>query len=197
MKKDNDITKGYAISRFALALVLSLSLALILSGCAGTGGGGGEAITGSGPEAGQEGAEAPPEEIKEGVIGEEGIRIPAEASISEGRTSAPFLPVYFDYDSYVIRPDMIERMEHNAKVLLDNPGIRVEIQGNCDERGTNEYNLALGEKRAKAAKDYLVTLGVDPARITTVSLGEEKPLDPGHNEEAWAKNRRDDFIIFK
>ncbi len=136
--------------------------------------------------------------IQEGVVGSEGIREPgSQASISEGRTSAPFLPIYFDFDRYTIRPDMTSRMEHNAKVMQDHPDIKVEIQGNCDERGTNEYNLALGEKRAKAARDYLVNMGIDPGRITIVSLGEEKPLDPGHDERAWAKNRRDDFIIYR
>ena len=137
-------------------------------------------------------------EIKEGVIDEEGIRVPGEGSnIMEGRTSAPFQPIYFDFDSYVIRPDMMERMEYNAKVMQEHPDIKVEIQGNCDERGTNEYNLALGEKRAKAARDYLVNMGISPDRISIVSLGEEKPLDPRHNEEAWAKNRRDDFVIYR
>ncbi len=137
-------------------------------------------------------------EIKEGVINEEGIRVPGEGSnIMEGRTSAPFQPIYFDFDSYVIRPDMMERMEYNARVMQEHPDIKVEIQGNCDERGTNEYNLALGEKRAKAARDYLINMGISPDRISIVSLGEEKPLDPGHNEEAWAKNRRDDFVIYR
>ncbi len=137
-------------------------------------------------------------EIQEGVIGSEGIREPgADNAVSEGRTSAPFLPVYFDFDRYSIRPDMRDRMEKNAQVMLDHPDIKIEIQGNCDERGTNEYNLALGEKRAKAAKDYLVMMGVSPDRISIVSLGEERPLDPGHNESAWAKNRRDDFIIYR
>ncbi len=117
--------------------------------------------------------------------------------ISEARTSAPMLPIYFDFDKYNIRPDMKSRIEQNAKFLLDHPSVRIEIQGNCDERGSNEYNLALGEKRAKAAKAYLVNLGVNPDRIETVSFGEEKPLDPGHNEKAWAKNRRDDFVIIR
>ena len=158
----------------------------------------------------EEGAGAPPQQVQkeqgpgqggqlqEGVIGSEGIREPgSENAISEARTSAPFLPIYFDFDRYTIRPDMRDRMEKNARVMLDHPEIKVEIQGNCDERGTNEYNLALGEKRAKAAKDYLVMMGVNPDRISVVSLGEEKPLDPGHNEAAWAKNRRDDFVIYR
>jgi peptidoglycan-associated lipoprotein len=73
----------------------------------------------------------------------------------------------------------------------------IRIEGNCDERGTVEYNLALGEKRANAALDYLVKMGIDPSRISTVSYGKERPMDPGHTEAAWAKNRRDDFVIVK
>ncbi len=115
--------------------------------------------------------------------------------ISEARTSAPMLPIYFDFDKYNIRDDMKERMEMNAKFLLDHPDVKIQIQGNCDERGTNEYNLVLGERRAKSAKAYLVNLGVSPDRVETISFGEERPLDPGHNPQAWSKNRRDDFVI--
>ena len=118
-------------------------------------------------------------------------------TISEGRTSAPMHPIYFDFDRFNIRDDMKPVMEENALFLLDHPEFMIEIQGNCDDRGTNEYNLALGERRAKGAQAYLVNLGVNPDRIGTVSFGEERPLDPGQNEDAWAKNRRDDFIIIK
>jgi peptidoglycan-associated lipoprotein len=92
---------------------------------------------------------------------------------------------------------MKSRIDNDAKFLMDNPQIRIEIQGNCDERGSSEYNLALGEKRAKAAKSYVTKLGVAADRIDVVSFGKEQPLDPGHNEAAWAKNRRDDFVIVK
>ncbi len=178
----------------------SLFLVFILSSCGGktgttAGEGHGIPLEQVEKAKGLEGQEG---EIQEGVIGSEGIREPGtDNAISEGRTSAPFLPVYFDFDRYTIRPDMRDRMEKNAQAMLDHPDIKIEIQGNCDERGTNEYNLALGEKRAKAAKDYLVMMGVSPERISIVSLGEERPLDPGHNEVAWAKNRRDDFIIYR
>ncbi|MDA8162906.1 MAG: peptidoglycan-associated lipoprotein Pal [Desulfobacteraceae bacterium] len=125
----------------------------------------------------------------------EGIKTAEQ--ISEGRTSAPMLPIYFDFDRYNIRNDMKSRIDNNAKFLMDNPQIKIEIQGNCDERGSAEYNLALGEKRAKSAKGYLTKLGVKADRIDVVSFGKEQPLDPGHNEAAWAKNRRDDFVIVK
>jgi len=115
--------------------------------------------------------------------------------ISEGRTDAPMLPIYFDFNKYNIRPDMVQRMENNAKFLLAHPNIKIQIQGNCDERGSETYNLALGEKRAEAAKKYLVNLGVAPDRIQTISFGKDKPLDPRHCPAAWAKNRRDDFVI--
>lgn len=135
--------------------------------------------------------------VEEGIAGEDGIVVPAENSVSEGRTTGPMLPVYFDFDSYVIQEGMSGRMEANARFLQDHPSLKVEIQGNCDERGTNEYNLALGEKRAEAARRYLVNLGVKSSRITVVSLGEEKPLAKGSDESAWSRNRRDDFIVIK
>lgn len=85
-------------------------------------------------------------------------------------------------------------MGGNAKSLTDHPDARVRIEGNCDERGTAQYNMALGQKRADAAKDYFVKYGVDAGRLETISYGKTRPVDPGHNENAWAKNRRDDFI---
>ena len=118
-------------------------------------------------------------------------------TIPEDRTSAPMHPIYFDFDRFNILNDMKPVMEENALFLLDHPEVMVEIQGNCDDRGTNEYNLALGERRAKGAQAYLVNLGVNPDRIGTVSFGEERPLDPEQNKSAWAKNRRDDFVIIK
>ena len=111
-----------------------------------------------------------------------------------GRCSEGFSPVYFDYDQASIRPDMRSRMEANAAQLKKNANAHVIIEGNSDERGTNEYNLALGERRAQNAKDYLISLGIQSGRIRTVSYGEERPLFEGQNEDAYAQNRRDDFI---
>ncbi len=105
--------------------------------------------------------------------------------------------IHFDFDKYNIRADAVPIMQKNASWLKANPGVRTIVEGNCDERGTNEYNMALGERRAKAGKDYLVNLGVESSRIDTVSYGEERPLDPAHNEAAWAMNRRDDFVTRK
>lgn len=123
--------------------------------------------------------------------------VSATDNIMEGRTSGPMLPVYFDFDSSSIRADQVERIETNADFLKKNPEVKVRIEGNCDPRGTKEYNLALGERRAQSAMKYLVNLGVNESRLSTVSWGEEKLLLYGHDEISWAQNRRGDFVIVK
>ncbi len=115
-------------------------------------------------------------------------------TILEGRSTGPMLPVYFDFDQFGIRADQKSRIEKNAQYLKANPEARVVIEGNCDERGTSEYNMALGERRAISAKKYLVNLGVNGNKVNTISYGEEKPLNRGHDELAWSQNRRDDFV---
>ncbi len=116
-------------------------------------------------------------------------------AIVEGRTHEGLLPVYFDFDQFGIRDDQKTRLEGNAAFLQANANLSLVIEGNCDERGTNEYNVALGERRALSAKKYLKNLGVDASRLHTVSYGEEKPLLYGHDEYSWSQNRRDDFVI--
>lgn len=101
--------------------------------------------------------------------------------------------VYFDFDSYSLSSEAKSALEANAREMKRITVGNVTIEGHCDERGTQAYNLALGEKRANAAKEFLVALGVDPSRISTVSYGKERPFDEGHNESAWAKNRRAHF----
>lgn len=135
------------------------------------------------------------------VVNEEAMGAPESLDskpigILEGRTDGPMLPVYFGFDSSEIKDDGVARIENNAEFIKEE-GVSVIIEGNCDPRGTNEYNMALGERRALAAKKYLVNLGVDPAKLTTVSYGKERILIIGHNESAWAQNRRDDFVIAK
>ena len=103
--------------------------------------------------------------------------------------------IRFDFDKYDIRPRDAEILKENAALLMKYPKVKIQVEGHCDERGTNEYNLALGERRANAAKKYLLSLGITTDQISGISYGEEKPLDTGHNEEAWAKNRRGHFII--
>lgn len=106
--------------------------------------------------------------------------------------------VFFDFDKYNLRPDAVETLKKDADVLIHKlPNVKIIIEGHCDERGSEEYNLALGDKRANAAKDFLVKLGVDPSRIRTISYGEEKPFALGHNEKAWALNRRAHFVLVK
>lgn len=103
--------------------------------------------------------------------------------------------IYFDFDRYELREDARTVLAENARRLQGKAGARVSIEGHCDERGTVEYNLALGEKRAAAAKDYLVNYGITADRLSTVSFGEERPIDPAGTEEAYAKNRRDEFVV--
>ncbi len=105
--------------------------------------------------------------------------------------------IHFDFDKYNIRPDARLILKRNYSVLEEAPGAEVFIEGHCDDRGTVEYNLALGQRRANAARDYLISLGMGSAQVSTVSYGEERPLDPRENEEAWAKNRRCHFVILK
>ena len=105
--------------------------------------------------------------------------------------------IFFDFDKFDLNPEATEALNGLAALLKANIEIKVKIEGNCDERGTTEYNLALGDRRAKAAMDYLTAQGIDAARLATISYGKEKPADPGHNEEAWVKNRRDEFILTK
>lgn len=107
--------------------------------------------------------------------------------------SSMFRTIYFDFDKSELRADAREGLQSNANYLKGNSSVQVTIEGNTDERGSNEYNLALGKRRADAAYKYLVDLGVDSSRMTTISYGEEHPAVEGHNELAWAKNRRDDF----
>ncbi len=102
---------------------------------------------------------------------------------------------HFDFDRYDIRPGDAEILKENASLLKKYLKVKIQIEGHCDERGTIEYNLALGERRANNTKQYFISLGISPDLISTISYGKERPLDSGHNEEAWAKNRRAHPII--
>ncbi|MBD3271721.1 MAG: peptidoglycan-associated lipoprotein Pal [Elusimicrobia bacterium] len=103
--------------------------------------------------------------------------------------------VYFDYDKAVLRSDAKTALKENAEYLKENADLEVLVEGHCDERGTIEYNMALGQRRAAAVRDYLSKLGISKGRISTISYGEEKPVDYGHTEAAWAKNRRAEFKV--
>ncbi len=103
--------------------------------------------------------------------------------------------IHFDFDRYEVRRGDEEALKENAAWLKKNPKAKIQVEGHCDERGTIEYNLALGERRANYTKQYLVSLGIAADRISTISYGKERPLDAGHSEEAWANNRRVHFVV--
>jgi peptidoglycan-associated lipoprotein len=102
---------------------------------------------------------------------------------------------FFAFDESTLTPDAQTALTNSANWLKKNPQYNLLVEGHCDERGTEQYNLALGDRRANTAKEYLATLGIDTSRIRTVSYGEERPFDPGHDEAAWAKNRRDHLVL--
>ena len=106
-------------------------------------------------------------------------------------------PIYFDFDKSNLKPDATATLTKNAEWISKNPTAKIIIEGNCDERGTSEYNVALGERRATSAKQYLIKLGIAADRLSTVSYGKEKPICTEQNESCWCKNRRDDFKIPK
>lgn len=116
---------------------------------------------------------------------------------TEVKTATALEDIYFDFNKYDIRTDGREILQQNAEWLQKNPDAKIQIEGHCDERGTTEYNLALGERRAMSVKKYLISLGISAERLYTISYGEELPIDPGHNEDAWVKNRRGHFLIIK
>lgn len=110
-------------------------------------------------------------------------------------TASDFTDAFFDYDSYALREDAKVALDRAAKILRDNPDVALTVEGHCDERGTAEYNQALGEKRANAARDYLANAGVPAARLQSLSYGKERPFAEGHDESAWAQNRRAHLVI--
>jgi len=148
-------------------------------------------------------AEIQKEEVREVIppAGEE--EISPEKAAREGAFPAveelpfEFNDALFDFDKYNIRPDARVVLDSTAEWLNNHKDLNILIEGHCDERGTNEYNLALGEKRAKAAKGYLISKGIAPDRMSTISYGEEKPLCTAHNENCWQRNRRAHFVITK
>ena len=168
------------VEMYFLAVVLVLFFGIVMSGCA-------KKAVEAPATSGDPGAKGPSESLETDPSG----------NIMEGRTSGPMLPVYFDFDSSTIRADQVERIETNADFLKKKGRSVSGSKATAIPRGTKEYNLALGERRAQSAKRYLVNLGVDEARLDTVSWGEEKLLLYGHDEISWAQNRRDDFVIIK
>ncbi len=144
-------------------------------------------------------APVPPETPKEAHVVKETPPVIEEiATLTEDETASKlFQTIYFEFDSYTLSEPARDSLAKNAVAIKKNKGLKIQIQGNCDERGSDAYNLALGEKRAKAAYDYLLSLGAPSTQILVLSYGKERPVDPGHNDAAWAKNRRDDFVVLK
>ena len=144
------------------------------------------------------GPPAPPEPAREPVsVPAEPVRDDAisSASLDDLNKNSPLKPVYFELDSSELSAANQKALDENAALLKRYPSWAVTVEGHCDERGTAEYNLALGERRAIAARAYLVSLGIAADRLRTVSYGKEFPFDPGHEETAFAKNRRAHFVI--
>lgn len=145
-------------------------------------------------------AEAAKEPVKEEkivspAIKESPVARDEVASSASAQAERLLNTIFFDFDSSTLTQPSRETLSNNASVLLKKQtGLKIQIEGHCDERGSAEYNLALGERRAKSAMKYLITLGVPADRLSTISYGKEKPADPGHDEAAWAKNRRAEFV---
>jgi len=163
-------------------------------------------ITGEEPPAVEQQAPLEDQTAKEQALKEQAAREQAlrEQALKEqaAREQAPTVKeevkledIHFDFDKFNLTPEARKILERHADWLLKHKDYNVVIEGHCDERGTTEYNLALGERRAASTAKYLTDLGIDKARVETISYGEERPLDPGHNEEARAKNRRAHFVV--
>jgi len=119
---------------------------------------------------------------------------PPPPATTEPEVRITLTDAFFEFDASTLTDAAKSALENNAKWLQQNEGQSVVIEGHCDERGSVEYNLALGERRAKAAKEYLVSYGISASRLTTISYGKERPFDPGHDENAWSQNRRAHFV---
>lgn len=177
--------------RAVFVIVLSAALAISLSACktkkakTGSGydniGGVGSVSSVNGTDMyGPEGAVSLPERPEDGQTAERASQL---------------APVYFDYDSSLVNPSERVKLDQVASYMKDNPSVNILIEGNTDERGSSEYNLSLGERRALAIRAYIIGLGIDGSRLQTKSNGKEKPVTTGHDEASWAQNRRAEFFI--
>ena len=133
--------------------------------------------------------------VKKGEIPLEKLPAKKEIKKAEGELAKILKNIYFDFDKYDLKADAIKTLKKIGDYLRKHSDVKILIEGHCDERGTREYNLVLGEQRSLSARDFLINYGISPKRLYTVSYGEDKPADPRHCEEAWAKNRRCEFKI--
>ena len=190
---------AHGLSRNLALTFMALSLALAIGACKSAPVA--EAPVTTAPEFDSGSAAKPAEKVDE-TSGFKQAEPVAESMGGSGSSSADKLNaqgalkrVHFDFDKYDLRPDAIRTLGDDAATIKQHAQFKVRIEGHCDERGTVEYNLALGEKRARAARDYLVSLGTPAGRVSIVSFGKERALDPGHNEEAWSLNRRAELVF--
>lgn len=116
-------------------------------------------------------------------------------SDSDSGTAGGLRTVFFDFNSATLTPAARTALQSNVEFMRNNPKVRIQVEGHCDERGGVQYNLALGERRARSVRDYMVSMGIDAQRISTISFGKERPLAFGHDESAWSQNRRGNFVI--
>ncbi len=137
------------------------------------------------------------EEVKEQPIKETVVQEALKPVSDTTELKSALENVYFDLDAYTLSDKDRSTLAKDAELMKKYSSAKVQIEGNCDERGSDEYNLALGERRAQAAMEYLVTMGAPAKNLSVISYGKEKPADPGHDESAWEKNRRDDLTILK
>ena len=178
------VTKAPAVRRVATVASLALlTLALGIAGCASKKTASMESL-GNGTTPGNESMTTKTDEGSSWKNGQLGA--------GEG---GPLSDIHFGYNDYTIEPQDGSVLQSNARWLQANPNAKVQVEGNCDERGSEEYNLALGAKRAQSAKDYLSNLGISPERISTTSYGKELPLCQEHEESCWQRNRRDHFVV--
>lgn len=170
-----------------LGLVLLLPVALLISGC---------------PKKPEVQMAAPAVVAPEAAVVEEKEKVEVieereEVVVVEQAEEVLLQDVFFDFDKSRLRADARQALDENIQALNDNPEARIVVEGHCDERGTVEYNLALGERRARAVRDYLVARGIDSDRISTISYGEERPFCFGRDETAWQCNRRGHFVVIE
>lgn len=184
-----------SMCNFSRLVVILFVMTLLAAGCAKKPVP--EAPTMSEQPAVSEMQEQQPAAIKEEPVDEAAAARAAaeEAEAAARKAASGLMRIHFDFDQYLLTSDAKDILAKDADLLKSAPSIKVQIEGHCDERGSDEYNLALGEKRALATKNYLVSLGIAPDRMSVISYGEEMPLDPAHTEAAWAKNRRADFKV--
>lgn len=114
---------------------------------------------------------------------------------SDSKKAGGLQTIYFDYNAFALTGSARATLDSNADLLKSNPNVRIQVEGHCDERGGVQYNLALGEKRAKAVKEYLIAVGVTSDRISTISYGKERPVAFGHEDDSWSQNRRGNFVV--